>query len=103
MPKVEPSDSSYMPSLVEVKVGHTVGGLKELKKVSIPSSSREAVLLTGMTEVSLWRLGSLPVASPPHITSCWVAGRELLYDHVKKVLTPRVVLDFRERNLVLYD
>ena len=53
MPKVEPSDSSYMPSLVEVKVGQTVGGLKELKKVSIPSSSREAVLLTGMTEVSL--------------------------------------------------
>ena len=53
MPKVEPSDSSYMPSLVEVKVGHTVGGLKELKKVAIPSSSREAILLTGMTEVTL--------------------------------------------------
>ena len=51
VPKVEPSDSSYMPSLVEVKVGQTVGGLKELKKVSIPSSSREAILLTGMTEV----------------------------------------------------
>jgi E3 ubiquitin-protein ligase HERC2 len=48
--QVEPSDSSYMPSLVEVKVGHTVGGLKELKKVAIPSSSREAILLTGMTE-----------------------------------------------------
>jgi hypothetical protein len=48
--QVEPSDSSYMPSLVEVKVGHTVGGLKELKKVSISSSSRESVLLTGMTE-----------------------------------------------------
>ena len=49
--KVEPSDSSYMPSLVEVKMGHTVGGLRELKKVSVPSSAREAVLLTGMTEV----------------------------------------------------
>ena len=52
MSKVEPSDSSYMPSLVEVKVGHTVGGLKELKKVAIPSSSREGILLTGMTEVT---------------------------------------------------
>ena len=40
-----------MPSLVEVKVGNTVGGLKEFKRVSIPTSSREAILLTGMTEV----------------------------------------------------
>ena len=45
-----------MPSLIEVKVGHTVGGLKELKKVSIPSSAREAVLLTGVTEVCLYLL-----------------------------------------------
>ena len=43
-----------MPSLVEVKVGNTVGGLKEFKQVSIPSSSREAILLTGMTEVCVF-------------------------------------------------
>ena len=54
--QVEPSDSSYMPSLVEVKVGNTVGSLKEFKRVSIPSSSRESVLLTGMTEVGVWAM-----------------------------------------------
>lgn len=46
-----------MPSLVEVKVGNTVGGLKEFKQVSIPSSSREAILLTGMTEVCVCGYG----------------------------------------------
>ena len=49
--QVEPSDSSYMPALVAILAGDTVGGLKELKQVSIPSSSRESILLSGMTEV----------------------------------------------------
>ena len=52
--QVEPTDSSYVPSLVEVKVGHTVGGLKELKQVSIPSSCRDCDLLAGMTEVFVY-------------------------------------------------
>lgn len=49
--QVEPSDSSYMPSLVAVLAGSTVGGLKELRQCSIPSSNREFILLSGLTEV----------------------------------------------------
>ena len=49
--QVEPSDSSYMPSLVAVLGGSTVGGLKELKQITIPSSAREFVLLSGTIEV----------------------------------------------------
>ena len=49
--QVEPSDSSYMPSLVAVLAGSTVGGLRELKQCSIPAATREFVLLTGVTEV----------------------------------------------------
>ena len=98
MPKVEPSDSSYMPSLVEVKVGQTVGGLKELKKVSIPSSSREAVLLTGMTEVSLGGWTHCLLRCLLTSRRVGLRRREQWYDHVKKkVLPPHIVLDFRER------
>ena len=49
--QIEPSDSSYMPAMIAVLAGDTVGGLKELKQVSIPSSSRESILLSGVTEV----------------------------------------------------
>ena len=42
-----------MPEVVVVLAGDTVGGLKELKKVSISASSRESVLLSKVTEVSV--------------------------------------------------
>ena len=50
---MEPTDSSYMPSLVAVLTGDTIGNLKEVRQVSISSSSRECVLLSGLTEVRL--------------------------------------------------
>ena len=48
---VEQSDASYMPSMVAVLAGNTIGGLKELKQTSIPSGQREFVLLSGLTQV----------------------------------------------------
>ncbi len=51
--QVEQSDSSYMPNVVAVLAGSTVGGLKEIKHVTVPTTARECVLVTGVTEVSL--------------------------------------------------
>ena len=51
--QVEQSDSSYMPSVVAVLAGNTIGSLKEIKQVSVPSTCRECVLLSGITEVWL--------------------------------------------------
>jgi hypothetical protein len=48
---VEQSDASYMPSVVAVLAGNTIGGLKELKQTSIPSGQREFVLVSGFTQV----------------------------------------------------
>ena len=48
---MEQSDASYMPSLVAVLAGNTIGGLKELKQTSIPSGQREFVLISGLTQV----------------------------------------------------
>ena len=48
---MEQSDASYMPSLVAVLVGNTIGALKELKQTSIPSGQREFVLVSGLTQV----------------------------------------------------
>ena len=50
---MEQSDASYMPSLVAVLAGNTIGGLKELKQTSIPSGQREFVLISGLTQVCL--------------------------------------------------
>ena len=41
-----------MPNLVVILAGSTIGGLKELKQVNVPSSCRECMLLSGLTEVS---------------------------------------------------
>ena len=49
--QVSPLDASYMPVSVAVYGGQTIGGLKELKTCSIPSSAREFVLVSGLTEV----------------------------------------------------
>ena len=48
--QVEPADSSYMPSVIAVLGGHTIGGLKELKQCTIPTSVREFILISGLTE-----------------------------------------------------
>ncbi len=48
---MEQSDSSYMPNLVVVSGGNTIGGLKELKQTTVPTICRECVLITGLTEV----------------------------------------------------
>ena len=48
---MEQSDASYMPSVVAVLAGNTIGGLKELKQTSIPSGQREFVLISGLTQV----------------------------------------------------
>ena len=50
---VEQSDASYMPSVVAVLAGNTIGGLKELKQTSIPSGQREFVLISGLTQVGV--------------------------------------------------
>lgn len=50
--RVEPSDSSYMPSLVVISVGDSVANLKEIKTVNVGSSETLVTLLTDMTEVS---------------------------------------------------
>lgn len=50
--QLSPLDASYMPSTIVVLAGQTVGGLKELKSCSIPSSAREYTLLSGLSDVS---------------------------------------------------
>ena len=42
-----------MPEVVVILAGDTVGGMKELNKLSISSSSRESVLLSKVTKVGL--------------------------------------------------
>ncbi len=49
--RVEPSDSSYMPSLVVVSGGESVHTLRELKTVNIGSSETLVTLLQDVTEV----------------------------------------------------
>ena len=51
--QVEQSDSSYMPNLIVASGGNTVGGLKELKQITVPTIGRECVLVTGLTEVCM--------------------------------------------------
>ncbi len=49
--QVEQSDSSYMPSVVAVLAGNSIGLLKEIKQVSVSSTCRECILVSGLTEV----------------------------------------------------
>lgn len=49
--EVSPLDASYMPSVIIVYAGQTVGGLKEIKQCTIPSTIKEFPLVTGLTEV----------------------------------------------------
>lgn len=50
---VEQSDSSYMPNVVVTLGGSTIGGLKELKQVTVPSTAHECTLISGCSEVGV--------------------------------------------------
>ena len=50
--RVEPSDSSYMPSLVVVRGGESIHNLRELKTVNIGSTETLVMLLQDITEVN---------------------------------------------------
>ena len=51
--EVDPSDSSYMPSMVVVSGGEFVHNLKELRTVHISSSDTLVTLLQDVTDVSI--------------------------------------------------
>ena len=57
---VEPSDSSYMPSLVTVSAGSSVDSLHELRTVTVEPTDRRVVLLDNLSQVH---------CTPPHIDS----------------------------------
>ena len=50
--RVEPSDSSYMPSLVVVSAGASIHALKELKTVNIGATETLVTLLQDIGEVN---------------------------------------------------
>ena len=52
--KVEPADSSYMPSLVVVSGGDSVHTLKELRTVNVGVSFTTVTLLEDVMEVSIF-------------------------------------------------
>mgnify|MGYP001612541148 CR=1 FL=1 len=54
--RVEPSDSSYMPSVVAVSGGDTVHSMKEIRTVIINSTDTMVTLLQDMTEVGTVRV-----------------------------------------------
>lgn len=49
--KLEPSDTSYMPSLVKVSAGNSFGTLQELAAVSIHPRDTVVTLLSDVHEV----------------------------------------------------
>jgi len=49
--RVEPNDSSYMPSMVVISGGDNIHNLKEIKTVNIGSNEKLVLLLQDMTEV----------------------------------------------------
>lgn len=48
-----------MPSVVAVLAGNTVGELREIKELSVPSNCREFILVSGLTEVCCNELSKL--------------------------------------------
>ena len=49
--RVEPTDSSYMPSVVVISGGETLSNMKEIRTVNISSSETMVTLLLDMNEV----------------------------------------------------
>ena len=56
---VEPSDSSYMPSLVVVSAGDTLNTMKEVKATAITSAQNTANLLQDCNDVSRFSQGKM--------------------------------------------
>ena len=50
--KVDPSDSSYMPSVVVISAGDSIQSLKEIKTVHISATDSLCTLLEDAQEVS---------------------------------------------------
>jgi len=50
---VEPTDSSYMPSLLAVSAGNSAQSLHELRTVSVEPNDRHVVLLDNVTQVMM--------------------------------------------------
>jgi len=48
---VEPTDSSYMPSLLTVSAGNSTQSLHELRTVNVEPNDRRVVLLDNLTQV----------------------------------------------------
>ncbi len=69
--RVEPSDSSYMPSLVVVSGGDSIHNLREVKTVNISATDTLVTLLQDCTEVNIYYssgLGGMErFADPPPI------------------------------------
>ena len=51
--RVEPSDSSYMPSLVAINGGESIQTLKEIRQVNIGATENLVTLLQDMNEVDI--------------------------------------------------
>ena len=49
---VEPTDSSYMPSLLTVSGGNSLQSLRELRTVTVEPNDRRVVLLDTLTQVT---------------------------------------------------
>jgi len=50
---VEPTDSSYMPSLLVVSAGNSTQSLQELRTVNVEPHDRRIILLDNLSQVSL--------------------------------------------------
>ncbi|KAJ8297784.1 hypothetical protein KUTeg_024315 [Tegillarca granosa] len=48
--RIEPSDSSYMPSLVVISAGDTLSSMKEIRTISVASSETHVTLLQDMND-----------------------------------------------------
>jgi len=53
---VEPTDSSYMPSVLTVSAGNSVQSLRELRMVSVEPTDRHVVLLDSLSQVGHFAL-----------------------------------------------
>ena len=66
---VDPSDSSYMPSVVVISAGDSIQSLKEIKTVHIKATDSVATLLDEAQEV-----GGLLHLLDCFLFSCWIIG-----------------------------
>jgi len=49
--KVDPADSSYMPSLIVVSAGDTLNNMKEVRTVNIPSTESLVTIIQDINDV----------------------------------------------------